>query len=93
MTIELSFATGIFHTYEICTDGQYGKVVDRLGTDLGTNWYIYVYNRYRIPNLVCPCTVLRCRYQGIVFDTLRNKDQLAMLKRKLEEDFAIERLE
>ena len=89
MTIELSFMTGIFETYEICTGEQYGKVVDHLGTD----WYIYVYNRHHIPNLVCPCTVLKCRYQGIEFDTLGNKDQLAMLKRKLEEDFAIERLE
>lgn len=89
MTIEFSFATGIFETYEICTDEKYGKVVDHLGTD----WYIYVYGKYHIPLLACPCTILKCRYQGIEFDTLCNKDHLAMLKRKLEEDFAIERLE
>lgn len=88
MTIELSFITGIFEPYEICTGERYGKVVDHLDT----YWYIYVYNKHHIPNLVCPCTVLACRYQGMVFDTLNN-DQLAMLKRKLEEDFAIERLE
>ena len=89
MTIDFSFMTGIFTTYEICTDGQYGKVVDHLGTD----WYIYVYGKNHIPVLACPCTILKCRYQGIEFDTLGDKDQLAMLKRKLEEDFAIERLE
>lgn len=90
MTIELSFMTGIFTTYEICTGEQYGKIIDYPGSDW---WYIYVYNKHHIPNLVCPCTVLKCRYQGVVFDTLGNYDQLAMLKRKLEEDFAIERLE
>lgn len=89
MTIEFSFMTGIFEPYEICTDEKYGKVVDHLDTD----WYIYVYGKHHIPMLACPCTILKCRYQGIVFDTLCNKDQLAMLKRKLEEDFAIERLE
>lgn len=92
MIIELSFTDeidGIFHTYEICTGEQYGKVFE----PLSTNWYIYVYNMEHVPNLVCPCTISKCRYQGIVFNTLSNKDQLAMLKRKLEEDFAIERLE
>ena len=33
MTIEFSFMTGSFETYEICTGEQYGKVVDHLGTD------------------------------------------------------------
>lgn len=89
MTIEFSFMTGIFTSYEICTGEPYGKVVDHLGTD----WYIYVYGKHRIPTLACPCTILKCRYQGIEFDTIGDKDQLAMLKRKLEEDFAIERLE
>lgn len=90
MTIEFSFITGSFETYEICTGEKYGKVVESLSPLL---WYIYVYDKNHIPNLTCPCTILKCRYQGIVFDTLYDKDQLAMLKRKLEEDFAIERLE
>lgn len=89
MIIELSFMTGLYTAYEICTGEQYGKVIEHLGTD----WYIYVYNEHHIPNLVCLGAVLKCRYQGIVFDTLGNKDQLAMLKRKLEEDFAVERLD
>lgn len=88
MTIELSFATGIFHTYEICTGEQYGKV----GDSSGDFWSIYVYNKHHIPNLVCPCTVLKCRYQGVVYETLHDSVQLAMLKHKLETDFAIERL-
>jgi len=91
MTIEFSLAPGIFHTYEICTGEQYGKVVEP--ESRSPYWCIYVYDKNHIPNLACPCTILKCRYQGIVFDTLGNKDQLAMLKRKLEEDFAIERLE
>lgn len=89
MTIEFSFMTGSFETYEICTGEKYGKVVE----SLSPYWYIYVYDKNHIPNLACPCTILKCRYQGIVFDTLYDKDQLEMLRRKLEEDFAVERLE
>lgn len=89
MTIEFSFETGIFETYEICTGEHFGKVVDYFNTD----WYIYVYTDInKIPNMVFPAAFLECRYQGIVFD-MNNKEHQVMLKKKLEADFAIERLE
>ena len=88
MKIELSFMTGIFDEYEICTGEQYGRVVY-----LYPDWFIYVYTKDHIPNLACPGNILRCRYRGVVFETLNDKDQLAMLRRKLEEDFAVESLD
>lgn len=42
--------------------------------------------------MVFPAAFLECRYQGIVFD-MNNKEHQVMLKKKLEADFAIERLE
>lgn len=88
MTIEFSFATGIFHTYEICTGEQYGKVFG----SLGDFWSVYVYTKNKTPSLISPSTALRCRYQGVIYETLHDDVQLAMLKHKLETDFAIERL-
>ena len=89
MKIEFSFMTGIFDEYEICTNADYGRIVELPHVA----WCIYVYNKEGILNLACPGNIFRCRYQGVVFETLHDKDQLAMLRRKLEEDFAVERLD
>ena len=89
MKIEFSFITGIFETYEICTEADYGRIIEMSHIA----WYIYVYNKDGIRNLACPGNILRCRYHGVVFETLNDKEQLAMLRRKLEEDLAVEQLE
>ena len=87
MQIELSYRPGKFDRFDICLD---------LGIETRSKrperWSLFIKNNEDMIIRVSPISTLCVRYDGHVYDS-EDDDQLAMLKHKLETDFAIELLE
>lgn len=87
MQIELSYLPGRFDRFDICLE---------LGIETRSKqperWSFFIKNNEDMIIRVSPISTLCVRYEGHMYDS-EDDDQLAILKHKLETDFAIERLE
>lgn len=87
MQIELSYRPGRFDRFDICPER--GIETHRKQPKI---WSIFIKNDEDMIIRVSPISTLCVRYEGHVYDS-EDDEQLAILKHKLETDFAIERLE
>lgn len=87
MQIELSYMPGRFDRFDICSER--GIETRRKRPE---GWSLFIKNNEDMIIRVSPISTLCVRYDGHVYDS-EDDDQLAILKHKLETDFAIERLE
>lgn len=87
MQIELSYLPGRFDRFEICPERG---IETRRNRPEG--WSLFIKNNEDMIFRVSPISTLCVRYDGHVYDS-EDDEQLAMLKHKLETDFAIELLE
>lgn len=78
---------GMFRRFEICSECG---IVARRWTQ---GWYIFIKNREGTIIRFSPTNALCVRYGGHMYETMTDDNQLAMLKHKLETDFAVESLE
>ena len=87
MQIELSYRTGRFDRFEICPE----RGIETRSKQ-PEHWSLFIKTNEDMIVRVSPISTLCVRYDGQVYDS-EDDDQLAMLKHKLETDFAIELLE
>lgn len=87
MQIELSYLPGRFDRFDICPERGIETRRKRPG-----GWSLFIKNHEDVVVRVSPISTLGVRYDGHMYEP-EDDDQLAMLKHKLETDFAIECLE
>ena len=87
MQIELSYLPGRFDRFDICQERGIETIRKR-----PEGWSLFIKNNEDMIIRVSPISTLCVRYEGHVYDS-EDDDQLAILKHKLETDFAIEHLE
>lgn len=88
MQIEISFMPGRFDLFDICP--EHGIESRRKWAE---GWSIFIKNSEGTLIRFSPTNAMRVRYGGHMYETMTDDDQLAMLKRKLETDFAVESLD